>query len=321
MIKVSKFLSSALVLACLLCTSLASAQSASEDKAAPSAEDMAAARGEYARGQQLFRDGDYGGAEKAFQEAYRIVPNPIVLLSVAECQVRAERFTDAVLSLSRYLEDRPDAPDRAQVEAQMAKLKERPGTLVVTSEPPGATIVVDGDNTGKVTPAEVELQSGDHTIVLKAPGYADAERPTTILIGGRHELDVQLSALQVAAPEPAVDPNAGVEADADDASRTRKAVWVAASVAGAGLVAGTVLGALALKNKRDFDDNPTEAIADKGERLALFADVGFGVAIAAGVTAIVLYVTEDDEAASEQSFSVAPSVGPRAAGLVSNLRF
>src|SRR5690606_4388952 len=70
-------------------------------------------------------------------------------------------------------------------------------------------------------------------------------------------------------------------------------VWVATGVAGAGLVTGVILGGFALKQKADFDVRPREATADKGERLALFADVGFGIAAAAGITALVLYFTRD----------------------------
>ena len=78
---------------------------------------------------------------------------------------------------------------------------------------------------------------------------------------------------------------------------------------------------MALKNKSDFDKAPTEAKADKGERLALFADVGFGIAVAGAVTALVLYLTASDEPAETQAFHVAPSVARTEAGLVGNLRF
>src|SRR5687768_1159681 len=42
------------------------------------------AREAYARGQEAFRTGDYDGAATAFREAYDAVPNPVVLLGLAE---------------------------------------------------------------------------------------------------------------------------------------------------------------------------------------------------------------------------------------------
>jgi hypothetical protein len=100
-------------------------------------------------------------------------------------------------------------------------------------------------------------------------------------------------------------------------------VWVATGVAGAGLVTGIICGSLALKTSKDFDDKPTEASADKGEKLALFADVGFGVAAAAGVTAIILYFTADDEApqGTGPELSVAPTASRREVGVAGTLRF
>src|SRR3954447_22996463 len=58
----------------------------------PTPKDKARARELYAMGQQMFRQADYTGAQKSFEEAYKAVPNPIVLLSIAECQVRTQNF-------------------------------------------------------------------------------------------------------------------------------------------------------------------------------------------------------------------------------------
>ena len=54
------------------------------------------------------------------------VPNPIVLLSIAECQVRSEQYAAGGDHVPRYLDERKEAPDRAQVEAQIAKLEGKP---------------------------------------------------------------------------------------------------------------------------------------------------------------------------------------------------
>src|SRR5690606_7693348 len=51
--------------------------------------------------------------------------------------------------------------------------------VLVSSEPLGARIVVDGHDTGQTTPASLPLGGlfgGDHTIVLHKPGYRPAVR-------------------------------------------------------------------------------------------------------------------------------------------------
>lgn len=312
--KLWKMLAPILALSCLLMASASHAQ-------AGSGNNTAKAREAYARGQQLFRQGDFVAAQASFQDAYRAVPNPIVLLSIAECQVRTEHFGDAVTSLNQYLTERPTAPDKAQVEAQIAKLKEKPGFLEVTSTPSGARVLVDGVDSGKVTPAELGLGAGEHTIALELEGYVRVESKVAVEIGSRQPVNATLEALPPP-PEPVAAAPVETQTDTNDKKRVDTALWVATGVAGAGLVVGSILGGLALKNKGDFDDAPTEAKADKGERLALFADVGFGVAAAGAVTALVLYLTADDEQQpAAQAFQVAPAISKTGAGFVGNLRF
>jgi hypothetical protein len=287
----------------------------------PSAKDKAHARELYALGQQMFRQGDFGGALRAFEDAYRTVPNPIVLLSIAECQVRTEQYTEAVVSLTQYLEERPDAPDREQVQAQIDKLRQIPGVVTVDSTPAGAAIWVDGMPTGLVTPAQVELLAGDHVISIQAEGYSTAQQPVTVLIGG--ELRVNLTAIPEA-QEPAQELPAVPNVDLNPKLKTEGMlpVWVATGVAGAGLVTGAILGGFALKQKGEFDARPSEAKADKGERLALFADVGFGIAAAAGVTALVLYFTRDKaEETTQHAWSVKPHLSKNNLGLTGRLHF
>jgi hypothetical protein len=81
--------------------------------------------------------------------------------------------------------------------------------------------------------------------------------------------------------------------------------WVigAGVLAGLGLAGGTYFGLEAMKSKND--DPPTTSkdvsysqLQDNGDRakqMALYADVGFGVAVVAGATAMILYFARDAE--------------------------
>ena len=108
-----------------------------------------------------------------------------------------------------------------------------------------------------------------------------------------------------------------------------EAIWITSIVGATGIVAGTVLGFMALSERSDYDANPTAESADRGERLALFADVAFGVGAMGALTALVLYVTSDDghgAAASEPepaepSATITPVLGPTHVGVVTGGRF
>lgn len=318
---VVRVLAQALTIALLL-GSLGSAQSHAQ--APQSANNKARARELYTQGQQLFRQGDFTAAQRSFEDAYKAVPNPVVLLSIAECQVRNEDFAGGVASLRQYLSEKPSAPDRPQVEAQIANLEAKPGFVSVESAPVGAMIWIDGENTGYITPNELSLRAGRHTIALSLSGYKQVQQPIDVSIGSRQHLSLTLTA--DAPPAAAEAPVA--EETPSDAPRGRRrgtpAVWAATAVAGVTLVTGVGLGVTALKKQSEYDDAPTKALKDKGERLALFADVNFGIAAVAGVTALVLYLTSGEpaeEAPPPQAFLVAPALTQREIGLSGQMRF
>ena len=56
-------------------------------------------------------------------------------------------------------------------------------TLSLSSEPTGARIMLDGEETGKTTPAEIKVQSGEHTLGLNLENYRPASRLITVREG------------------------------------------------------------------------------------------------------------------------------------------
>ena len=310
-----------LAMAVWLQVSFVSAQAAPTAASGPTAADKARARELYTKGQKLFREGQYLEAQSTFEQAYTAVPNPVVLLSIAECQVRGEQFSQAVATYQRYLEERKEAPDRAQVEAQIEKLQKKPGHLTVESTPAGALVFVDGQDTGKLTPADLELPAGDHMVAVQIEGFQRAEQAVNVIIGSQERVTFALP--EVAAPQ--VQTTTTMPTRTDEGAHAKSntlPIWIAVGVAGAGVVTGSILVGLALKTRNEFTENHTEANADKGERLALFADVGFGVAAAAGVTALVLYLTRNKgESEPSEAWNVAPALGKGHAGIQGSLRF
>jgi len=66
------------------------------------------------------------------------------------------------------------------------------GTLVVSSDPEGVELYVDGKFAGN-TPATLKLPVGPHTIQLKSPGRADWQRSVEILKDSQLNLKAQLA--------------------------------------------------------------------------------------------------------------------------------
>jgi tetratricopeptide (TPR) repeat protein len=299
----------------------------------PSDEDRAAARDAYGRGQSAFESGDYETALAAFLEAYEAVPNPIVLVSIANSQERLGDVQAAIDTLEQYLEERADAPDREAIEQRLEDLRTRPATLVISSTPTGAAITIDGEPSDEVTPAEVEVPAGEHTIAIALEGYEESSEVVTVATGERYEHAPVLTEAVPAGDE------FGEEGEGDEYEEEEEevveeeeegvsaGVWVASAIAGVGLITGTVLGFLALSEQSEFDDMPATDVADRGETYALFADVALGVALASAITAVVLYLTnsddDDDEDDDEESASltVAPAVGTHGGGVAAHLTF
>ena len=106
-------------------------------------------------------------------------------------------------------------------------------------------------------------------------------------------------------------------------------VWVTSGISGAALITGTVLGFLALSEQSEFDESPSNEIADRGERFALMSDISIGVAAAAAVTGLVLYFGGNDDDADEASnaesggthVNVVPAFGPNGASIHAAVAF
>jgi eukaryotic-like serine/threonine-protein kinase len=78
---------------------------------------------------------------------------------------------------------------KENVQTQLpAKLNQRSSSHIawaqVSSDPVGAEIFVDGDSTGRITPARIEIPAGTHTLTLKLDGFRPAKRTVSASEGG-----------------------------------------------------------------------------------------------------------------------------------------
>jgi hypothetical protein len=277
--------------------------------AAPVDDAQAKAKEHYTNGKVLYEQGKYADAMVEFQSAYDLKPHPSVLKSIGECKLQINDLPGAIAIFEKYLED-PTAGKRDEITKKIAEIKAMMAQVEISSEPAGAGIMVDGAVTDKVTPATIELVPGDHQITLNADGYEPLEKPLTLGKGEKSKLAVDFAAEgKATAASALVDPFASDEGAApaeggeieNESEGPPAAFWIAAAVAGVGLVSGTVFGTMALGDEDDFsqkaksttyNEGDLQDIKDSGERNAIIADVSFGVAAAAAVVGVIILVTD-----------------------------
>ena len=75
------------------------------------------------------------------------------------------------------------------------RLTQLVATLAVSSTPAGASVYIDGKNTGRVTPAQIPLNKGPHTVLLRKTGYIDETANGDFTIGQTTDISPTLRAL------------------------------------------------------------------------------------------------------------------------------
>ncbi len=56
-------------------------------------------------------------------------------------------------------------------------------TLAVNSRPAGANVFIDGKNSGKLTPAQISLDKGQHVVLVRKSGYIDETTNAQFALG------------------------------------------------------------------------------------------------------------------------------------------
>jgi len=270
----------------------------------------------YELGVRLFEAKRYESAERAWMSSNALDPNPALLIAIADTRQRRGDEPGTVAMLERYLIERPDAPDRLSVEARIATLLETPATVVVRSEEEGYAILVDGKPIDKKTPAEIELEPGAHTLIVVGDGHQVGEKSIQVGYGERKEL-----VFTAATPSEVVVGEAEPDDFEQEELTARRAVWALSGVAAASLLTGTILGFTALKQEQDYRNNPNLETADKGERLALFADVSFGIAALSAITALTVFLTTKNKKKRRERATARLGFETRGPGATATFRF
>jgi hypothetical protein len=300
---------------------------------------------------RLMAEGKLAEACEAFEASNRIEPRAGTLIQLGECRELNHQIASAWSAYKDALTRVRDPRKRDHARAKVTALEPRLSYLTVLV-PDEAR--VDGlaltRNGRPLDPGlwnrAVPIDGGAYVIGGRAPGHE--EWNTTVTVppdGGKISVEVPkfkeiLKLVTPAEPlprgpsaTPAIAPPAADAGPPPAAGRpgrftTRRRIAIGAAGAGvAALGAGIVLG-LQSRARRDeafaLCPDPTtpctgaaraDSLASAGHARALAANLGFGLAAAAMITAGVLWLTGAPESAAPQRVGVAPALSAHQAGV------
>jgi hypothetical protein len=201
--------------------SRAHAQDAERDAASA---DVARAKESFRVGAAAYAAGEYLAAIAALDSAYSLAPLPAIAFSLAQAE-RRQYFVDrkpehlmrSVALFRRYLEQVPAGGRRADAIDALAQLVPLLGApsapaagaaraastrLLVIAESPGARVWIDGVEL--VGTFIREVAPGKHEVVVRAPGFHDAQREVVAVAGELIPVSMALAelpaTLEIAAP-------------------------------------------------------------------------------------------------------------------------
>jgi tetratricopeptide (TPR) repeat protein len=179
----------ALLLAGVLCAAVAPAA-----RGAPADARPGAARAHYESGVAHYNLDEFAAALAEFTEAYRTKPDPSYLFDIAQCHRKLGNADAAIDYYRKYLRNKPDAPNRDDVERTIAELRVSTRRAEPSSRP------AEGEAQMELAP----LDRGSFGPAIATPVPA-ARAPALVppSSGGPNGTSASLLATRPAAPPPA----------------------------------------------------------------------------------------------------------------------
>jgi hypothetical protein len=267
----------------------------------------------------------YATACAALEESYGLDANLGALIALGDCLERWGKLHSAALRFEALIaavsgDDAAvsayRAPQLEYARAALARLTPRIPELRLsfpTPSPPELRVILDGQILEAPTPEQaVRLDPGRHVIETQAPGRDPWRLEVELKVAEHRSVQLELgpapasppsppvlpapveSAAPVrVAPKPQTAPTPVVAAPEPTANPWRTIGWGLGGLGVLGLGVGSVAGVLVLQECPDFRC-PSQA--QRGERLALLTDVGFGVGVVALAGSLVVLLSTDPPA-------------------------
>lgn len=265
----------------------------------------AEAKKQFEAGMVAMNAGDLKRARELFSESIRLVAKANTVFNLADCEEKLGLFATAADHFQAALNLLPPGDDRQPTfTARIAALTPKVPVLTLTLAeeiPEGTTVTLDGNPAALAKP--LRLDSGPHTVTVKAPGRPDKTYPIDLSEGQRQSLTLQ----------------PGDQASGPGIGALRTTGIIALSLGGASLIGGGVTGALALQQKQSLESlcpDITHCVvqgdsrAQTGTMLATASTALFATGLGLAATGTVLILLGRPRTVTAQA-----SVQPTFAGL------
>lgn len=246
----------------------------------------------------------------------------------AECKAAAEegqalrdgaRLGDARSRFAICAQDACPEPIRGDCAGWLEEVDARRPTVVLVARGPRGEDLVDVRVTSdgrelatRLDGAELALDPGAYTLRFAAPGLPPADKRVVVADGQkRRTIEVTLGAPAPVASPPPPPPSAG----------PRVVPWVLVGVAGAGLATFGVLQGIARSEKAELEDGCglqsgcLDSELDPVRAKFVGSGIALGVAGAAGVGAILVWLLGRGDHAVPPAATLVPALAPGHAGV------
>lgn len=297
----------------------------------------------FREGDRLMAQGDLARACEAFEGSNRIEPRAGTLIRLGDCREKNNQLASAWSAYSDALARVKDPAKQQIAQAKVASLEPRLSYLTISVPDEARVAGLAITRNGRAVDAVLwnrgaPVDGGEYVVSGRAPGHEEwSTRVTVKPEGDKVSVEVpRFKELKALTSEGGAGGGAGLEIGAgprDTRPRLTTRRKVAIGVAGGGvvvLVAAAIVGTQAQGLERQAQDLCADTICaeharanqllDDARGKARLANVGYGVAVAAGVGAGVLWFLGGG-AARADGVAVAPAVGPGLAGAVVQGRF
>ena len=212
------------------------------------------------------------------------------------------------------------AGKETHVTARLVPVK---GWLTITTEPPGARVLMAGQSLGLTPLNRVVVDPGDHQLTLRRAGFVDQHHQAQVQVGREVKFSTKLQPAPSAEVGPAEAPGRDAPSGRTDRPPGRRWLWTWVAAGGAVAAGAAGLG-LGLATRADVEEYNELSPADTSRRQELersipgratASNVMFGVAGGLAVTAALLFYLEGwvlapRGEADTSGAKVAPVVGP-----------
>jgi hypothetical protein len=325
----------------VLCASLV-VSVASPSRAEDAPENIAAARTLGIQGVQLADAGKCPEAIEKLQRAEALHHAPTILDRLGECQVAVGELVEGTENLNAVVREPlaanapkvfHDAQDRAQKVLVSATPKIAHLVIRITPADAKASVAVGG----KAVPdaligSERPTDPGTHEVTATAAGYKPASTTVTLAEGGHQDITLLLerdpnavAVVPAVTPTTPTTPAGGPVAPPEPApAHSKTPAYIALGVGGAGLVVGSITGALAFGKASDCPNKvcKTQGDLDSAKSMATVSTISFGVGVLGVAVGTIMLLTgnksEAPAAASHPARKLAlePWFGVNTAGLM-----